>query len=575
MRQLDTQERPTQNSRLLAKAMLDPFYAAVVRHFGAEHLDSAGFFDDGAPIGTDMTIERDPRLLVTPIAKVKRELARHGALGTPLSDRPVVVVASGAFCPVHIGHVEMMESAKRELERRGRVVVGGFLAPDHDGYVGAKCRDGALSGPERVYLTQVATAESSWLSVDPWAALYVDRAVNYTDIVRRLATYLRLHARNDIDVAFVCGADNAGFSKAFVEEGMLVIVPRGDQHVSVDDTLLATGRILVAHDHAPNSFASRTIRSGDGEGLSPRVKWERESLAQRGRVSKVTVRLRDEEEWLVEPWAKVIEHSALARAQQEFSVSLQRIFEECLRGGYRSAEVSVTRLSVSHQRGVVESFARGQRLPIISLDACIPGDLSIGLSRHFEVTDGERVRGLFPRPGCPNLEAQIVGIPPGRYILMDDDIATGQTIRDFVAMLPSHVTIERVVSIHELENAESLATVEVEGNEAIVDVGDVRDFLVGARDGGLVVRLPNGEVSRVPYLLPYVQNARRMSVPFAQERRLSQQLWKLNQKFFDDLPEVLRVRDASEPFQALARYLGFDQSAPIASVCAWHVRELP
>ena len=574
MRHVEKQAPSDQNSRTLAKAMSDPFYAAVVRCYGAEHLPSAGFFDDGAPLGTDMTIERNPRFLVTPITKVKKELARHAALGTPFADGPVVVVASGAFCPLHIGHMEMMESAKRELERRGRVVVGGFLAPDHDGYVGVKCGEGALSSCERVYLTQVATAESSWLNVDPWAALYLDRAVNYTDIVRRLATYLKLHVRDDIEVAFVCGADNAGFSRAFVEEGMLVIVPRGDQCVSVDNALLATGRILVAHDHMPNSFASRAIRGGSTEGELPAIRSGREALERRRCISKVTIRLRDEEDWLVEPWTKVIDPTALAQAQRDFASLLRQIFEETLRLGERTAEVSVTRLSVSRQREVAERFAKAQTLPIISLDACIPVDISVGLSRHFEMTDGERIRGLFPRPGCPALEAQIAAIPPGRYILMDDDIATGQTVRDFVNLLPSHISIDRVVSIYELECEESLATVESEGGDEIVDVGDVRDFLVGAREGGLVVKLPNSEIARVPYLLPYAQNSRRMSLPLSQEREFSLRIWKLNERFFNDLPEVLRVRDASQAFQSLARYLGFDDNAPISSVCTWHIKEL-
>jgi hypothetical protein len=149
---------PRESDRFIAKAMKDPYYAAVVRRFGAEHLVAAGFFDDGAPLGTDMTIEQDPRLLVTPLGKVQKGLSHHRARGTLGDGPPLVLIASGAFCPVHDGHLEMMEAARREVERRGRIVVGGFLAPDHDGYVGTKCGESALSGAERVRLTQVATA---------------------------------------------------------------------------------------------------------------------------------------------------------------------------------------------------------------------------------------------------------------------------------------------------------------------------------------------------------------------------------------------------------------------------------
>lgn len=562
------------SAQLVAKALCGPFYAALIRHYGSDQLIAAGFFDDGAPCGTDMASATDPRLLVTPVSKVERCLAQHRATGTSLRDAPVVLLASGAFCPIHCGHLQMMESAKGELERLGRVVVGGFLAPDHDGYVGVKCGAGALPGCERVHLAQAATSESAWLSVDPWAALYVDRAVNFTDIVRRLTSYLRLHVRSDIEVVFVCGADNAGFSRAFVEQGMLVIVPRTGQGVSVEKDILATGRVVIAHEHTPNRFASRAIRSGSAEGVSALVRGASEGLRERERVKQVTIRLRDEEEWSVEPWACLVDSKILAEAQRDFVTALLGVLEDSVRAGYPAAEVSVSRQPVSRQRGVVERFAQTQHLPIISLDACIPGDVSIGLSRCFEVTSGERLDGVFSRPGGDSLLRQIAAIPPGRYILMDDDIATGRTIREFLSLLPGHVTIERVVSVYELECQEQLATVESKGDGVIIDVGDVRDFLIGAREGGLVVRLPNGDVARVPYVAPYVQPSRRMSLPLSQELLFSKKTWLLNQRFFNCIPEVLRVENTPEPFQALARYLGFKKNSTLAAVCEWHLQLL-
>jgi nicotinic acid mononucleotide adenylyltransferase len=521
-----------------------------------------------------MSAKSDPRLLVTPLAKVTREFAHYRAFTGAPHKTPVVLVSSGAFCPVHRGHLEMMDSAKREVERHGSVVVGGFLAPDHDGYVAPKCGSGALSGSERVHLVQTATSDSSWLTVDPWAALYVDRAVNFTDIIRRLTRYLRAHVHQDIQVAFVCGADNSGFSKAFVKEGMLVIVPRGNESVSVEGGLLATGRVMIATDHVLNAFASRAIRAGSSEGVPTLIRAEREALRRRERISRVAIRLRDEEEWLVEPWTTLVEPSILAQAQRRFASSLQQIFEDNLRVAYRAADISVTRLSVARQRELVARFATAQSSPIISLDACISGDISIGLSRHFEITSGERIAGLFSRPGGASLQAQIAAIPKGRFILMDDDIATGRTIRDFMAMLPSCVTIEQVVSIHELECGEKMATVEVHGGNSIIDGGDVRDFLIGSREGGLVVRLPNGGVSRVPYLAPYVRTSCRMSLPLSQELTFALQVWKLNEWFFNHLPVSLQVTHASESFQSFARYVGFKSTDTLASVCAWHSREL-
>lgn len=565
-------ERTPCVERIVAKALHDPFYATVVGHFGAEQLPDAGFFDDGSPVGHDMTLDVDDRLLVTPLAKIRKAMQRLGAVRAP---RYAILVTSGAFCPIHKGHLQMMESARREAERRGWNVVGGFVAPDHDGYVSVKCGQETLSASKRVYLAQVATEESEWLAVDPWAALYVDRAVNFTDIVRRLSRYLQYHVGVGIEVMFVCGADNSGFRKAFVERGHLIVVPRVGAEISceVSSDPATSDRILIAQDHLPNQIASRTVRQGRWDDLPPKVCEEFQRFAERDDPEAARIFVRDEGEWSTLPWKEQVGDS-LNVARSAFSVHLKETLAKSFRAGFPRSSVEITSIPLADQSKMVGTMIDGLAIPTISLDACIDGDYTIASSRQFEVTSGERCEGIFHRPGEAELERQIAQIPAGSYVLMDDDIATGATIRALRAVLPPRITIQGVLSAQEVYTKESLRTVECASSSQLVDAVDLRDFLVGSREGGLVVRLPNGTIARAPYLLPYVQNSRRMSLPPEEELEFSVAVWELNRQFFECLPVTLVVGDCPAAFRNLALSLGFSTSTAMSEFCEWHVEQL-
>lgn len=558
--------------RLVAKALHDPFYAGVVHHFGAEQLWDAGFFDDGSPIGHDMTLAVDDRLLVTPLGKIRNAIQQDGDIGAP---RYAVLVTSGAFCPIHKGHLQMMESARREAERRGWKVVGGFFAPDHDGYVSVKCGQETISAATRVHLAQVATEESEWLAVDPWAALYVDRAVNFTDIVRRLSRYLQYHFGVIMEVMFVCGADNFGFRKAFVERGHLIVVPRAGAETSCELSTnpTAADRTLIAQDHLPNQIASRTVRQGRWCDLPPKVSSEFRRFAETDNPESVRLFVRDEGEWSVLPWKQRV-GDTLHQARSTFCSKLTEIFENSFRSGFPGSVVQITSIPLAEQRKVVRTMIDSFAIPTISLDACIEGHYTIASSRQFEVTSGERCEGIFHRPGEAELERQIENIPSGSYVLMDDDIATGATIRALCSLLPPRITIQGVLSAQEVYTKEGLRTVESSSSSHLVDVVDLRDFLVGSREGGLVVRLPNGRIARAPYLLPYVQNSRRMSLPPDQELAFSRAVWELNRQFFESLPVTLVVGDCPEAFRHLALSIGFTTSTTMSEFCEWHVGQL-
>ena len=158
------------------KIARDPFLRPLVEAQGEEVAWSSGFFFD-----TDTRHQplEDADWWCTPRPRGLRP-------GERLGERPVVLVATGGFCPVHEGHLAMMRAARTVATNAGYTVVGGYLSPGHDEYVRLKCGAEAIPASVRLEQCAVAAAATDWLSVDAWEALHRRVAVNYTDVVARL-----------------------------------------------------------------------------------------------------------------------------------------------------------------------------------------------------------------------------------------------------------------------------------------------------------------------------------------------------------------------------------------------------
>jgi hypothetical protein len=104
---------------------------------------------------------------------------------------------------------------------------------------------------------------------------------------------------------------------------------------------------------------------------------------------------------------------------------------------------------------------------------------------------------------------------------------------------------------------------------------DCRDFLIGAREAGLVIKLPNGELVRAPYILPYVRPHYHVSVPVDQELAFSAKVWEANREFFSTVADgALRIIDCDTPARRLFESIGFDSNMKIVHLCEWHIKNL-
>lgn len=571
---------------LKKKILQDPIYGPAYELLGSslEAMFDAGFFDDGAREESNIIPEADDNFFLTPVDKIRRRLE-----ATPSGPAPrlAVLLMTGSFCPVHEGHIESLEIARQELEARGIHVLGGYLSPSHDSYVSIKLTD-ALSAVQRLDLCQAATADSDWISADGWEAFGVDRAANFTDVVVRLERYLARHIKSDspIDVYYVFSSDHARFCRAFVARGHCVCTVRPDYRENVDKYQVLphvkdNDRIIWAmKDRLKTS--SGMVRDGSHELLPGKARKIYEQILEErsGRLKsasqKVLYRIRDEGLHEVEHWLTGRDQAMMKQAKADHLHGLVELMCSVHRqvGVIRTQTEVVACIDEAARIGARSLFKISSEAPdgeadeaVISIDAFISGDISLGVSRCFALADAHGVGQISHRPGYRPLAEQIASIPRNRrYLLVDDDIDTGRTMSTVWKMLADAGV--NISAAHALIKRSSLKKPGL-----TVDVLDARDFLSGSRRGGLVVQLPDGKLGRVPYCLPYCSPSQRASIPLALELEFSLGIWSLNQRFFKGLQPAITLSKADPGFQAVMQYFGFSPQTKMADICRWHAEQ--
>jgi hypothetical protein len=328
------------------------------RSWSEAGLAEVGFFDDGLSPG-GLAAVLDDRRWITPT----HHLARDG----------VVLCTTGAFSPFHAGHLRMLEIAKATLEAKGVAVAGALVQPDHDAYVSGK--DGgraACPAFERVHLAGEATRHVPWLAVDPWAAAYQDRALNYTTILERTRRLL-----GDRKVVYVFGSDNAGFARVFA----------ADEHVCV-------GRPGYADPH-PDALpmSSAKVRA---EGGPPAF-----GAPEDGAPYLV----RGDLGWATAGWD--VPAGALEAFMARLLAALRAVWG-----------IPPVVLSVAAEQEALARFAR----PTLSFDPLTGGSAWVSRVFHACTHQHEPIGWL---------SSDLSLLPAGDFALVDDDIQSGKTV-DFI-----------------------------------------------------------------------------------------------------------------------------------------------
>lgn len=535
-------EKLKREERFIWKLINDNYYYELYKQEKSiDLLYKSGFFLDGY----NNLPEDDIDVLTTPLGKVLKNINDCST-----SKPKVVLLTTGGFSPVHIGHISMMEKAKIRLEEKGYEVVGGYFSPSHDKYVDTKYNGLAKMNIEkRVTLLEDVIKDSEWLLVDKWEGYYREHSINFTDVIKRLERYLKKHLKNnEIKVCYVYGSDNINFSNVFKNKGLGICVSR-ENWTSVDKLLI-------------NKFKKYNVEfiEGLGENISS-------SLVREGRIDLLPENLKsvynnDNKTNLV---YEIRDDYSLALKKLNLENKLKDLKKDIIELISESIDntLKVEVLSVNEQIKLYnENILNNKKT--ISLDTYINGTYNVDVSRVFEVSEGQRrTRNLIGRIGYITLEEQLSSIKKGTYWLVDDDKATGYTEMKIKELLSEDVKLKGFIGLNDLVRKEGVNS---------FDIVDLRDFLFGSYDGGLVVELPNGMKSRALYALPYVDVISRASVDPGKSIIFSLNIWKINYEMYKG--RGIKIKDIHESVWELVKYCGFGLEDNVEDFIQYHINFL-
>lgn len=538
--------------RVAWKVLRDPFYRDVYRKYQSIHsVNCAGFFvdqyDDELPYHTEF--------LTTPFDKIVDYVSNHKSNGSPY----MVLLTTGSYSPFHKSHLHIMEAAKEAVEKAGFQVAGGYFSPSHDEYVSTK--DGgkaAMHVEKRTYMIETVIEGSPWLYVDKWEGYYNRYAINFTDVIARLELYLNRHIPTDcgIKVCYVFGGDNAQFARTFVQSGYAVCVNRngfGKRFEAVKEELQECQNVFFVEDDRLEWVSSTLARNGHLEFLDEKIQTLYDDLQnERVTYSKDDVFAVRNDLRMAFP----LREDDMNRTVSELTSIIVDAFDGAM---------SIKNINCMEQLKQAELLKQQAKEKTLSLDVFIRGDINFDISRLFELgTIQFQAKRLTHRPNTLPLEQQVETFQAGKYLLIEDDVVSGYTLRKMFEMLPDGVEVTETVILSHLD--------EENKDRKFYDIVDMRDFVFGTKNSGLVVTIPNGELARVPYVLPYTSPITRASIPMGKELEFSLRVWEFNRAFYERNPRTLGELDDS--FITLMTYNGFSQTDDVVDIIDWHIERL-
>lgn len=352
------------------------------------HLDStekdifmakAGYFTTSGCSVEDIP-SYDPKFVCTPFESLIGKIVD--------TKKPaIVLLCTGSFAPMHDGHISMIQTAINALEK-DYSVVGVYVSPGHDEYVLTKNGTDIFTTEDRLQLAGdlIQKHNKDWM-VDPWESFYAGFALNFTEVLQRLKHYLSFHLKQDINVAFCFGADNAGFTH----------VLKGIPHVCVS----RNKGTMPMQDKG--IFATHELED----------------------ISSTKVRLNMASKKIAKKNISIREHDNSMIPVLEKHVSYFNIIPWNKQGKYDSHVINLD----SQSKGIF--------------------DYDLEISRAFMLADIMNESHFVQRPESDDVSHQIKKIPAGDYILFDDDIHTGKTVAYVKNLLSPKINIVGVKTLLE------------------------------------------------------------------------------------------------------------------------------
>lgn len=489
---------------------LDKYYSTL---YERTHKES-DLIDAGIMFDKSFQIDEQIDLYTTPV---------HTIIENPLEEQSVIFY-TGGFAPFHEGHLEAILQAKNAIETQtGETVTTALVSPDNDDYVERKLSAQAAEycDLQRIESINRKTIDYPWIQVDPWASIWCKTDYNFTTLYERFRKYCQYWIPSKkVKVYYLYGGDNYLFSNAFLKYGYGVCVPRDSY--SIDKEKVYSNRVIYSDFVVPN-YASKKIRTS--------LQNQKEST-----LSKEIYLLRDDLAFSLPDTSSDFQSSILKRILNSISDAF-------------NSKMEFSVLDIDSQ--MEHDFGKEN---LISLDAFYKAKYNIESTRLFYCNDKQTFSNqMVARVGFEDLDYQMSKIPSSEYTLVDDDIATGFTMDYIIEKLKEHSVM--------VKSKESLIT----DTKKFFDVVDTRDFIIGARYGGLTVT--NGIFkTRFPYVYPYVNLSTRAKMPAKNIVKFSRAIWELNYDLYKD--SLMKLKDIqTQDFMVL----GFDAEMTVKELCQFHL----
>lgn len=486
------------------KILREPFYNAIYKETNSfDLIDEGGFFFDNND--TPINWKEHVNLLCTPINFLKPDPNEFDPC------KKCVLISTGAFSPLHDGHIEMMVSAKKTMQENGWHVLGGYLSPGHDEYIKQKTGNDWIPIHDRIAYANDQIKQYDWLAIDPWEGVFAPGAVNFTSVVYRLSMYLKKHFSEDVSIFFVCGADNARFSLAFK---------------NYRDTL-EFGTVVI---NRPN-YADRINKYETDENTNTYFGFGNNHMS--------STQLRKEGFKMHEKPTQLYFRHFWNHFEKSLKIPLKKQFK------------FVWSLDIKEQNERRrELHLNIEDDQIVNLDIESDFGSKIDMSRLYDLY-GQKQLGYTQRPETKlSIEDQIkrLKLKDKEVYLFDDDICSGKTMQFVENLLQDNgYTVKGKFSyITSNENTEIL---------------DAKDFIIGI-DGGLVVNY-NKKPIRVPYIYPFVCPTTRANISDPLE--FSIDIWKMNMHKHEKETVYLSQVNMQWTYK-----IGFNKNSTVYDFCKYY-----
>lgn len=423
---------------------MDPMFSAFVSKFPDASITEYGYYEDHVTSydwGTNMILTPDI-------------MRRYDA-----ATSPAVLVMTGALDPFHEGHAEALNVASDLLRGHGYQVVYTHVVPDNISYSRGKRPMGYGTDQERV-----ESIRAHGYAADT-ACIRYDGCPNFTSILLYVSELWGSHGLHPT-VFNVVGGDNAVFS-----EVVKAYDPACFGSVIVDRAGTDSGRL---HDPGNNVFVYSASR-------------------EYSHFSSTLVRENSARYMSRRPVMFIKNDLSYYTSDTRFSEELLTVLKGAFTSyGYHVETHDYPEAVERFIETTKNKYSGTENLEFISLDKHIPLGQTYNIHRVFN--------NQFTKIGYTHDGNKPVIHPNKKYVLVDDDIATGEGMNHVRAYINKHggtVIGEETVFNH----------------AGVFDVVDASDFTTIPGTGLVLGDTLSGGGMRVPYLYPHIPLDRFASVP--------------------------------------------------------------